>query len=345
MPRTRPLVIGHRGAPGYRPEHSRSSYDLALAMGVDAVEPDIVVSKDGVLVVRHENEISGTTDVADRPEFADRRTTKTIDGAELTGWFTEDFTWHELSTLRCRERLPKLRPSSASFDDEQPVLRLRDVLDLVRAASLEQGRELGVVLEIKHATYFAGLGWDFAELIEAELLDAGWARGELPLTIEAFESTVLGGLRERGIRGTYVYLLEAAGRPFDMVAAFGKAAPTYRDTARPAGLDRLVGVVDGISVDKRMILAPDKLGRMTGPSPVISDAHARGLRVYTWTCRPENAFLVGQYRTRGGAGGIRRLRERVGGDPGCRHRRRLRRPCRPRGGILPRLKAPHRVRK
>jgi len=302
VPRTRPLVIGHRGAPGYRPEHSRSSYDLALAMGVDAVEPDIVVSKDGVLVVRHENEISGTTDVADRPEFADRRTTKAIDGAELTGWFTEDFTWQELSTLRCRERLPKLRPSSASFDDEQPVLRLRDVLDLVRAASLEQGRELGVVLEIKHATYFAGLGWDFAELIEAELLDAGWARGELPLTIEAFESTVLGGLRARGIRGTYVYLLEAAGRPFDMVAAFGKAAPTYRDTARPAGLDRLVGVVDGISVDKRMILAPDKLGRMTGPSPVISDAHARGLRVYTWTCRPENAFLVGQYRTRGGAG-------------------------------------------
>ena len=299
---TNPLVIGHRGASGYRPEHTRSAYELAFAQGADAVEPDLVATKDGVLVVRHENEISGTTDVADRPEFADRRTTKAIDGAELTGWFTEDFTWQELSTLRCRERLPKLRPSSASFDDEQPVLCLRDVLDLVRAASLEQGRELGVVLEIKHATYFAGLGWDFAELIEAELLDAGWARGELPLTIEAFESTVLGGLRARGIRGTYVYLLEAAGRPFDMVAAFGKAAPTYRDTARPAGLDRLVGVVDGISVDKRMILAPDKLGRMTGPSPVISDAHARGLRVYTWTCRPENAFLVGQYRTRGGAG-------------------------------------------
>ena len=302
MPRTRPLVIGHRGAPGYRPEHSRSSYDLALAMGVDAVEPDVVVSKDGVLVVRHENEISGTTDVADRPEYAERRTTKTIDGAALTGWFTEDFTWDELSTLRCRERLPKLRPSSASFDDQQRVLRLRDVLDLVRAGSLEQGREIGVVLEIKHATYFAGLGWDVAELVERELLDAGWGCGELPLTIEAFESTVLCGLRERGIRGTYVYLLEAAGRPYDMVAALGTAAPTYRDTARPAGLDRLVGVVDGISVDKRMILVPDKLGRMTGPSPVIADAHARGLRVYTWTCRPENAFLVGQYRTRGGAG-------------------------------------------
>lgn len=293
-------MIGHRGAPGYRPEHSRSSYDLALAMGVDAVEPDVVVSKDGVLVVRHENEISGTTDVSGRAEFADRRTTKTIDGAELTGWFTEDFTWDELATLRCRERLPKLRPSSASFDDEQPVLRLRDVLDLVRAASLEQGREIGVVLEIKHATYFDGLGWDVAQLVEAELAAAGWARGELPLTIEAFESTVLRRLRERGIRGTYVYLLEAAGRPFDMIAALGRGAPTYKDTVRPAGLDALVGVVDGISVDKRMILAPDKLGRMTGPTRVIADAHARGLRVYTWTCRPENAFLVGQYRGRGG---------------------------------------------
>src|SRR6478609_4388430 len=221
MPRTAPLVIGHRGAPGYRPEHSRSSYDLAVEMGVDGVEPDIVVSRDGVLVVRHENEISGTTDVADRIEYAARRTTKIVDGAEMTGWFTEDFTWDELSTLRCRERVPKLRATSASFDDEQPVLRLRDVLDLVRAASLDQGREIGVVLEIKHATYFASLGWDVATLVDAELRDAGWAAGELPLTIESFESTVLRGLQERGIRATYIYLLEAAGRPFDLVTSLG----------------------------------------------------------------------------------------------------------------------------
>jgi glycerophosphoryl diester phosphodiesterase len=270
-------------------------------MGVDAVEPDIVVSRDGVLVVRHENEISGTTDVQDRPEYADRRTTKTIDGAELTGWFTEDFTWDELATLRCRERLPKLRPSSASFDDTQPVLRLRDVLDLVREASFDLGREIGVVLEIKHATYFEGLGWDVAALIEAELIAARWASGELPLTIEAFESTVLQRLRERRVPASYVYLLEAAGRPFDLVTTLGRDAPTYKETARPAGLDRLVGAVDGISVDKRMILAPDKLGRVTGPSPIIADAHERGLRVFTWTCRPENAFLVGQYRGSGGA--------------------------------------------
>lgn len=296
MPRRTPLVIGHRGAPGYRPEHSRSSYDLALAMGVDAVEPDVVVSRDGVLVVRHENEISGTTDVADHPEFADRRTTKTIDGAELTGWFTEDFTWDELATLRCRERLPKLRPASASFDGDQPILRVREVLDLVRAGSLEQGREIGVVLEIKHATYFRGLGWDVAGLVADELAGAGWARGELPLTIEAFESTVLQELRQRGLSAAYVYLIEAAGRPFDLVVAQGKAAPTYRQTIGPAGLDALAGRVDGISVDKRLILAPDKLGRTSGPSSVVSDAKARGLRVFTWTCRPENAFLIPQFR-------------------------------------------------
>ncbi len=300
MPRRNPLVIGHRGAPGYRPEHSRSSYDLALALGVDAVEPDIVVSRDGVLVVRHENEISGTTDVADRPEFADRRTTKTIDGTEHTGWFAEDFTWDELSTLRCRERLPAIRVSSASFDDEQRVLRLRDVLDLVRDGSLAQGREIGVVLEIKHATYFAALGWDIAALVDAELRAAGWASGEWPLTIEAFESTVLYALQERGISAAYIYLLEASGRPFDLLSAHGKAALTYRQTAAPAGLDQLAGRVDGISVDKRLILAPDTLGRSSGPSSVVADAHDRGLRVFTWTCRPENRFLIPQFRGSGG---------------------------------------------
>ena len=301
MNRRSPLVIGHRGAPGYRPEHSRSAYDLALAMGVDAVEPDVVVSKDGVLVARHENEISGTTDVADRPEFATRRTMKIVDGASQTGWFTEDFTWDELSTLRCRERLPGLRGSSASFDDSQPVLRLRDVLDLVRAAGLEQGREIGVVVEIKHASYFAGIGLGIAPLLAAELADAGWASGALPLVIESFERTVLEQVRATGIPGSFIYLLAAAGRPFDQLIAHGKAAATYRHTATPAGLDALVGVVDGISVDKQMILAPGKLGAaMTGPTTVVADAHARGLRVFTWTLRPENRFLVREFRGAGG---------------------------------------------
>src|SRR5690606_19309606 len=165
VPRKSPLIIGHRGAPGYRPEHSRSSYELAFAMGVDAVEPDVVATKDGVLVIRHENEISGTTDVAAHAEFADRRTTKRIDGQTLTGWFTEDFTWAELATLRTRDRLPKLRASSASFDGAQPILTLTDLLQMVREASFEHGREIGVVLEIKHATYFSSIGLDLVPLI------------------------------------------------------------------------------------------------------------------------------------------------------------------------------------
>ena len=148
VPQESPLVIGHRGAPGYRPEHTRSSYQLAIAMGVGAVEPDVVATADGVLVVRHENEISGTTDVADRPEFAERFTTKTAGGQDFPGWFTEDFTWDELSTLRCRERLPELRPESAAFDGQEPMLRLRDLLELLLSAAETQRREVGHVVEV-----------------------------------------------------------------------------------------------------------------------------------------------------------------------------------------------------
>ncbi|MBC6495495.1 glycerophosphodiester phosphodiesterase family protein [Microbacterium sp. 4-7] len=292
MPRKSPLVIGHRGAPGYRPEHSRSSYELALAMGVDAVEPDVVATKDGVLIVRHENEISGTTDVAEHREFADRKTTKRVDGEALTGWFTEDFTWDELTTLRSRERLPKVRVSSASFDGSQAILRLTDVLDIVRAGSVEYGREIGVVLEVKHATYFASIGLDLAPLIERDLRAAGWAEGELPLIVESFESTILGQLRARGIGASYVYLIEASGRAYDLVVAQGTQAPTYAATVTPQGLDALVGRVDGISVDKRMLLAAG--------NSIVSDAHARGLTVFTWTCRPENAFLSAEFRGHGG---------------------------------------------
>ncbi|WP_164233068.1 glycerophosphodiester phosphodiesterase family protein [Microbacterium hydrocarbonoxydans] len=294
MPRKSPLVIGHRGAPGYRPEHSRSSYELALAMGVDAVEPDVVATKDGVLVVRHENEISGTTDVAEHPEFADRKTTKRVDGQALTGWFTEDFTWAELSTLRSRERLPEVRLSSASFDGAQAILRLVDVLDIVRAGSHEHGREIGVVLEVKHATYFASIGLDLAPLIERDLRAAGWADGELPLIVECFESSILGDLKARGIVASYIYLIEASGRPYDLLVAQGKQALSYKATVTPKGLDGLVGKVDGISVNKRMLLAKG--------NTIVADAHARGLKVFTWTARPENAFLSAEFRGAGGKG-------------------------------------------
>ncbi|MFB3977863.1 glycerophosphodiester phosphodiesterase family protein [Microbacterium proteolyticum] len=293
MPSERPLIIGHRGAPGYLPEHSRSSYARAIAAGVDAVEPDVVPTRDGVLVVRHENEIGSTTDVATRPQFADRRRTAVVDGERLDGWFTEDFTWAELQTLRCRERIPELRPGSAAHDDEDPVLRLRDVLDLARAGGV------GVVLEIKHAAFFARAGFDMAALVETELRDAGW--GDDPaLVIESFEPLVLQRLRERGIRVPLVQLIEAEGAPWDLRERDGSRAASYASMLTPKGLDALARDVDGISPDKRLILAPDRFGRARGPAEFVGHAHQRGLRVFTWTCRPENRFLLPAFRGPGG---------------------------------------------
>jgi len=284
---SRPLIIGHRGAPGYLPEHTRTSYLRAIAAGVDAIEPDVVPSKDGVLVVRHENEIGGTTDVSTRAEFADRRRTAVVDGHTLTGWFTEDFTWDELSTLRCRERIPAVRPGSAAHDDTEPMLRLRDVLDLARDGGV------AVVLEIKHAAAFARIGYDLAALVEAELVAAGWADATDALFIESFEPLVLARLRERGIRAPLVQLIAGAGAPWDLQDRDGAAAATYASMLTPEGLDGLVGVVDGISLDKDMLLAAD--GR-----DVVAGAQERGLRVFAWTCRPENAFLLPAFRGDGG---------------------------------------------
>lgn len=284
-------MIGHRGASGYRPEHSRAAYELAFALGADAVEPDIVATRDNVLVLRHENEISGTTDVAERPEFADRRTTKRIDGESLTGWFTEDFTWDELSTLRSRERLPKTRQSSTTFDGRYPIMRFDELLDLVADASERQGRPLGLVAEVKHATYFESIGVPFAELI-ADVL-----RGfDGPLVVESFEETVLGEIRERGVEAKYVYLLEGRGIAADLEARMGSAAPDYSAQLDEVGLPDLASRVDGISVDKGRLLNPD----VRAGVELVSRAHRLGLEVYTWTLRPENRFLVEGNRGVGG---------------------------------------------
>lgn len=293
MSLNRPLIIGHRGAPGYLPEHSPGSYARAIASGVDAVEPDVVPSKDGVLVVRHENEISATTDVATRPEFAARRTSKVVDGERLTGWFVEDFTWDELRTLRCRERLPALRPHSAAFDDTESVLRLRDVLHLARAGGV------GVVLEIKHAATFAAQGFDMAALVRDELRAADWL-DDPALVVESFEPLVLARLRGLGIRAPLVQLIESEGTPWDLRERDGDHAITYASMLTPAGLDALARQVDGISPDKRLVLNPGPLGRARGPARFVAEAHDRDLRVFTWTCRPENMFLLPGYRRHGG---------------------------------------------
>ncbi|MFF2053119.1 glycerophosphodiester phosphodiesterase family protein [Leifsonia sp. NPDC058194] len=315
--RPAPLVIGHRGAPGYRPEHTRAAYELAFALGADAVEPDLVATKDGVLVVRHENEISGTTDVADRAEFAGRRTTREVDGAALTGWFTEDFTWAELSTLHARERLPQLRQASATFDDRYPILRFRDLLDLVDRASDDAGRPLGVVAEVKHATHLAAAGLPLDELLVAELAEAGWSdrRG---LVVESFEPTVLRQLHDRGYAGKRVYLLEDVGAPADRVASAGAEAAGYDTDLTLRGLYALgsgaasdAARVDGISVETGLVLSSGSvsvslfdeddgsidIGAVT--SDLVDLAHSAGLGVYTWTLRPENAMLPPQFRSDG----------------------------------------------
>ncbi|MBC7442967.1 MAG: glycerophosphodiester phosphodiesterase [Ramlibacter sp.] len=292
-----PIVIGHRGASGYRPEHTRSAYELAVALGADAVEPDIVATRDGVLVLRHENEISGTTDVAAHPEFHGRRVTKEIDGTLLTGWFTEDFTWTELRTLRARERLPEVRKASATFDDRFPLLRLRDAFKLIDRVAGRVRRPIGIVAEIKHATYFDSIGLPLDELFAAEVNTAGWNAGDGRLTIESFERSLLDQVYARGIYGKRIFLLEARGKPFDEIARLGvKNAPRYADYLTDAGLYGLSGHIDGISVPKSLILKTDADGQVTGATDLVDAAHAALMEIYCWTLRPENRFLAKTFR-------------------------------------------------
>jgi glycerophosphoryl diester phosphodiesterase len=296
-----PIIIGHRGASGYRPEHTRAAYELAFSLGADAVEPDLVATKDGVLVIRHDDEISTTTDIAAHPEFRDRRTTKEIDGVVLTGWFTEDFTWDELSTLRARERLGSLRPISSCFDGLYPILRFSDLLRLTDVASESSGRPLGIVAEIKHATYFESIGLPLDELFRTETEAAGWGNSS-NLLVESFEKTVLGQLSARGYPGDRVYLVEVDGAPADRVAADGSAAAPYATDITPEGLRALsTGPVDarveGISVETRMLLNAPEFGKE--PLGLIETAHELGLDVYTWTLRPENFFLAPGNRQEG----------------------------------------------
>ncbi len=265
------------------------------------MEPDLVATRDGVLVLRHENDISGTTDVAEHPEFADRRATKEIDGVELTGWFTEDFTWAELSTLRATERVPELRQTSASFDGRYPILRFRDLVEIVDQASDDAARLLGIVAELKHATYFESVGLPLDELFDAELAETGW--GDNPeLIVESFEKTVLAKLYQRGYRGRRFYLIEASGAPADRVAANGSAAIDYAQDITAVGLFGLGAAdaanrVEGVSVDHSLVLTPEELDDDGDPtSELVDTAHSAGLRVFCWTLRPENQFLPPSFR-------------------------------------------------
>ena len=283
------LVIGHRGASGYRPEHTLASYELAARMGADYIEPDVVSTSDGVLVARHENEISGTTDVADRPEFADRRTTKLIDGMPLEGWFTEDFTLAELQTLRAVERLPQVREENTLYDGLYQVPTLDEVLELRDRLSEELDREIGVYVETKHPTYFDGIGLSLEEPLLADLDEAGLDRRRSPVFVQSFETTNLIELAEDGVRVPLVQLLSAGGAPYDLVAAGDPRS--YADLTTPEGLAEIAEYAAGIGPEKGQVIPRLADGRLGEPTSLVDDAHAVDLLVHPYTFRNENSFL------------------------------------------------------
>jgi glycerophosphoryl diester phosphodiesterase len=289
----RPLVIAHRGASGYRPEHTLAAYRLAVEMGADFIEPDVVPTRDGVLVARHENEISDTTDVADHPEFADRRTTKTIDGRAVTGWFTEDFTLAELKTLRARERLPELRPESAAYDGQFDIPTLDEVLALVEDLEAETGREIGIAPETKHPTYFDSIGLSLEEPLVAALEARGLDTADDAALLQSFEVDNLRDLDDMTDL-PLAQLMTGTGAPYDQVVA--GTGVTYADMRTAEGLTEVSAYADWVAPEKNQVMPRNAAGATGEPTALVADAHRAGLRVVTWTLRAENQFMATNFR-------------------------------------------------
>ncbi len=284
-----PIVIGHRGAAGYRPEHTLAGYELGARMGADYVEPDLVATKDHKLVARHEPEISATTNVADHPEFAARRTTKVIDGVPMTGWFTTDFTLAELRTLRAKERIPALRPHNTLYDGRYEVPTFQEVIDLVKRLSRELHRTIGIYPETKHPTWFRTQGLPLEGPLVQALRANGLDTRRSPVFVQSFETANLRLLRQR-LRVPLVLLYGAAPtKPYDVTAAGGTT--TYGDLATAAGLRSVAAYADGVGPSKEYVIPRDAAGRSLPPTRFVADAHAAGLVVHPYTFRNENQFL------------------------------------------------------
>jgi glycerophosphoryl diester phosphodiesterase len=283
-------VYAHRGASALLPEHTLASYAQAIADGADYIEPDLVMSRDGVLVARHENEIGSTTDVAARPEFASRRTRKRIDGEQVDGWFTEDFTLAELKTLYVRERLPDLR--GTAFDGQFRIATLEEIIAFVVKQAARADRGIGLVPEIKHGSYFRGIGLPMEEKLLAALRADSYTN-VAPVLIQSFETANLRQLRAELGRGSNIRLLQLLGtadaRPADIALAGGSW--TYAQMSTPTGLREIATYADAIGVERRVLLPWDAQGQLAAPTELITDAHAAGLQVVAYSFRPENPFL------------------------------------------------------
>lgn len=278
------LVIAHRGASGERPEHTLGSYTLAIEQGADFIEPDLVLTKDGILVARHENEISETTDVAARPEFAGRKTSKTIDGQTMTGWFTEDFTLAELKTLRAKERLPKLRKANMAFDGQFEIPTFEEILDLAKAQSAKTGRTIGIYPETKHPSYFASIGLPHEAPLLALLERYGHVDKAAPVFIQSFEVENLKALRAK-TKVRLIQLMDEKGSPPDRLDL------NYPAMATADGLKAVAAYADGVGPNKALVIPRTLLGNLGEPTTLVRDAHEAGLAVHPWTFRRENYFL------------------------------------------------------
>lgn len=284
VPAQAQLVIAHRGASGERPEHTLAAYERAIDAGADFIEPDLVVTKDLVLVARHENEISGTTDVATRSEFADRRKSKEVDGELVSGWFAEDFTLAELRTLRAKERLGTLRTANARYDGLYQVPTFSEIVSLVRAKTAESGRTVGLYPELKHPTFLLQQGIDSVDLLVAALKKEGLDGKSIPLFVQSFDVAPLQRL-DKLVDVPLVQLVSAEGGPAD------EKDMTYAEMLTPSGLAHIAAYADAIGPDVRLIAGAD--GTPTG---LVESAHAAGLKVHGWTLRKENAFLPAPLR-------------------------------------------------
>lgn len=285
-----PIVIAHRGASGYLPEHTLAAYTTAIYQGADFIEPDLVSTKDGELIARHDNVLNLTTDVAAHPEFADRKATKTIDGIAVTGWFSEDFTLAEIKTLRAIERIPDTRPANTRFDRQFEIPTLQEIIDLARAMKRVTGREIGLYPETKHPTYFASLGLSLEEPLVWTLHRNGYNNPRDKVFIQSFETANLKRLH-RMTRIPLVQLFSATGQPYDVVARGGSL--TYQDMATASGLRDIARYAQGVGPDKTMIIPLTAQGELNAENATnfVRDAHLAGLVVHPYTFRAENRFL------------------------------------------------------